>query len=471
MISIRQQLVVGFTVVLITVLAASGIAAYYESRHEVEELFDAELATSARVLQSLIDPELMPDPRGGPVVFETFPEMVAHEEGVGHAEGEEAQPLGHKYEKKLALQVWDSEARLLARSQTAPTSALAPLIRGYSTQQFGGYQWRVFSLYGNARWYQVAERGDIRDELSREIALHTILPLLIAVPVTIVLLLIVIRRSLKPLDALAADVGTREAHHLSPVALRSLPRELQTVVDAVNGLFGRLSAAFERERLFAADAAHELRTPLAALSVHAQNAQTAQNEDQRAESMSKMSAGLARTTHVVEQLLALSRVEPTAADGRWENVDLAVVVEGVISEQKEYAASKDMTLTAMLTERAVVRGNRILLTLLVGNVLDNALRYTPAGGNVEVRVAQDSDAIVLSVSDDGPGIPQALRFRVFDRFVRLTGRHEEGSGLGLSIVRRIADLHKASISINSNSVTDERTGLVFTARFTILGGW
>ncbi|MDH3638740.1 MAG: hypothetical protein OES09_09780 [Gammaproteobacteria bacterium] len=260
------------------------------------------------------------------------------------------------------------------------------LADGYTTQRFGGYQWRVFSLYGRSRWYQVAERGDIRDELSREIALHSILPLLIAVPVMVVLVLIVIRRSLAPLDDLASDVGEREANYLSPVVIRRLPKELQTVVDALNGLFDRLIRAFDRESRFAADAAHELRTPLSALSIHAQNAQNAQDEKQRADSMKKMQIGLERTTHVVEQLLALCRVEPTAASGEWEDVDLSAIVNRVMSELQDLADSKSMNLICNLEAHTMVRGNRTLLSLLVRNVLDNALRYTPSGGRIRLNV-------------------------------------------------------------------------------------
>ncbi len=452
------------------VLAVSGVTGYLQGRHEVEELFDAALATSARVLRSLLDVGLAETAATQPpLVFETFHAFAGRSVGRPSADividNEDALPWGHKYEKKLALQVWDATGRLLARSETAPDTRLAPLAAGYSNQRFGDHEWRVFTLHSGRRWYQVAERDDIRDELSREIAIQSLVPLLLGLPVLIGLVLVVIRRSLAPLEQLASDVGQREANQLDALATPKLPTELANIVNALNGLFGRLRRAFEREGRFAADAAHELRTPLAALSIHAHNALRAQTPEQARHSLNKMQAGLARTTHVVEQLLALSRIDPTAASGEWGDVGLCSVTEQIVTEMRPLADSKNLRLDCDCRSSVVVRGNKTLLQLLIRNILDNALRYTPSGGRIALAVDSDSRGVNLFIADTGPGVPEELRSRVFDRFVRAPGQSAEGSGLGLSIARRIADLHDAVIDLGPNPDSPDAPGLRVTVRF------
>jgi len=435
--STRALLLAGSMAVLIGVLGVAAWLGYEGSADEAAELFDARLATSARVLAALIATQPAPAPGAAPIVV-SFPAPL---EGTPH---DQPGPFGHYYETKIAFQVLDPQGRLLMRSASAPAAAYAPLAPGFSTQQ----NWRVFTLRSGGLWVQPAERDDVRDELAGKLALAAVAPLVAGIPLVLLLLTLLIRYGLAPLADLAKRIARREPGSLAPVALARSTAEIQPVLEALNGLLERVQSAIARERRFTADAAHELRTPLAALKVHAQNAVRAASEAERRASLERMMAGLERAVRLAEQMLALSRAAARAPAGEPVSLRQAVedALEDVLPTLKERAIRVSITGEPPESER-LVQGERDKLATLARNLLDNAARYSPPGSTVRVDIANRNGATRLTVCDEGPGIPPELRERVFESYYRIPGAAGEGSGLGLAIVREIAGQHGATVEL------------------------
>ena len=435
--SIRAVLLGGSIAVLLAVLGAAAWIGFDASQDEADELFDARLATSARVLAALVATQPPRAPGAAPIVV-SFPGPL---EAVGH---DEASPLGHHYETKIAFQVLDAQGRLLMRSASAPESPYAPLAAGFSTQ----LDWRVFTLRAGELWVQAAERDDVRGELSGKLALATVAPLIAGIPLLLLLLALLMRYGLAPLAELARRIARRRPGSLAPIVLARSTAEIEPVLEALNGLLERVQSAITRERRFTANTAHELRTPLAALKIHAQNAVRATSQAERQASLERMLAGLERAIRLVEQMLALSRAAARTPEA--EPVSLRQVLEDALDDVlpvlKERSIKVSVASDPPEAER-VVRGERDKLTCLARNLLDNAARYAPQGSSVRVELAGRNGGMSLAVSDQGPGIPPELRERVFESYYRIPGAAGEGSGLGLAIVREIAAQHGATVEL------------------------
>jgi signal transduction histidine kinase len=307
----------------------------------------------------------------------------------------------------------------------------------------------VFTLPSGSLWIQVAERSDIRSELSEKLAYAAAEPLVIGIPVLLVLLGLLIVYGLAPLGKLAQQIETRQADALTPVSLPRVPAEIAPVLDALNGLLDRLTSALERERRFTADAAHELRTPLAGLKVHAQNAARAGTAAERQASLDRMLVALDRTIHMAEQMLAYNRASASAAPDH-KPVSLRQLAGEAIETLQPRIGARGLKVTLICTPAdgtAEVQGDRQKLASLVGNLLDNAVRYAPDASAIDVALREERGAVTLEVSDEGPGIPEDLRARVFESYYRIPGSTGGGSGLGLAIVCEVARTHGARVEI------------------------
>lgn len=450
----RLQWILLSTITVIWLLMAFG--SYRDVRHEVTELYDAQLAQAARTLLALSEHEL---------------DELRTEDDPGehvHIISGNAEALtGHKYELKLAYQIWvhpeGGAPILMMRSQTAPAEPLSDKTRGYSDQTVGAQRWRVFALSNEAEGFsvQVAENYAVRGELVEYISLRLLSPLLIALPLLGVLMWYGIGRGLRPLVRLAEAVGRREADNLSPLDLKKAPEETRALVGALNNLFSRLERAFENERRFTADAAHELRTPLAALKTQAQVALRSTDEAERQRVLEQVIKGVDRASRMVAQLLTLARLDPEKGLNRRSPVNMCPLVTDIIADMVPVASRKSIDLYLAEPCAGVVSGDGESLMVLIRNLCENAVRYTPEGGSVEVSVTADERGTVLQVADSGPGIAPPQRERIFDRFYRGETAPGEGSGLGLSIVRRIVQLHGAAVELG-----DARLGgLAFQVRF------
>jgi len=411
---------------------------YLDARRELVELFDAQLVQAGRIVLA----------------------GAAHdvEEVLEHAGDDEiAAGFDHHYEQSLHFQIWTSGGRLLFRSSSAlPREPIVPVgSRGFFDRTLAGERWRVLALADREREIevQICQRADLRDELAIAVARNMLLPVVAALPVLALLIWTAISRGLRPLHRLVAELSGRRPEAVAPLAAGPRPAELAPLVRALDGLLERLRERLDVERAFTADAAHELRTPLAALKTQAQVALRARSGDERERALVQVVRGTDRMTRLVHQLLTLARLEPDAAVAH-APVDLAAVCDELVAELAEDAAARDVRLRRGGAPSAPVLGNRQLLAVLLGNLVENALRHGGSGGEVRVEItevteiARDERRFAVDVVDSGPGIPEAERARVFDRFHRLPGSGG-GSGLGLSIAARIAALHGSRLDLRS----------------------
>ena len=349
----------------------------------------------------------------------------------------------------FVVQIWSREGVTLYFSH--PHRVLPNWARmGYANVATSEGTWRVFALQLQGRTVQVAQPMSVRQHQALSAALRILIPSLLLLPALAIGIWMAVGRGLRPLEALAAELSRRQPATLGQLTLPAVPAEIAPVVAALNDLLARLDNASSAQRAFVADAAHELRTPLAALRLQAQLVERATDDPSRAKAVGEFTRGLDRMTRVVEQLLVLARQEPGATAAA-VTVDLATLARDTIAGHIDVAVAKTIDLGARsLDETARVIGDPAALTALLDNLLDNATRYTPAGGTIDVVAGIIDGRPFLEVSDSGPGIPPEDRPHVFDRFYRGRGADEPGSGLGLAIVKAIADRHHADVTLSDS---------------------
>lgn len=436
--SIRRRLLVTLLTIITLVWLFTALSSYQETQHEIEELFDAQLAQSARTLLTVAGHELDE--------LEGIPETTH----IHFLPGDTGDEDGIEYEQKLAYQLWIlPQNKLILRSFMAPETPLSPILSGYSSEVINGQPWRVFSLHEPKSGFQIkmAESLEIRQELTDEITQRMAIPMLIALPLLALLIYLGIGRGLLPLQRLAHSIARREPGRLERVDTSNIPREIEPLVAALNQLFERVEGSMEHERRFTADAAHELRTPLAALKVQAQVALHSRDEAERTHALEQVVNGVVRASRLVEQLLTLARIDPETARGEFVEFALLPLAEEALAALEPFASEKQITLQLQCTSRPRLTGEAQSLAIALRNLTDNAIRYTPPGGTVEIRIEEGAETLQLCIADSGPGIPESERERIFNRFYRLAGQQTEGSGLGFSIVQRIAELHQASVTL------------------------
>lgn len=424
--SIRRRLLVlllaGVAVVWLAMLAASHV----ELREEVDELADARMVQSARTLL-LLDLKSL---------------HLFAENQEGDAEEEHDEHMRH-----VDFAVWRSDGTLLLRSPGAPRTAFDARA-GHATFQDASGTWRSYALYDQRRDFQVrvfepaALRSGLADKLVRRMAQM----LLLALPVLALFIWIAIGRGLRPMATVSRAISSIGADNLQPVTLEWVPAEVQPLVDSLNKLLARLSDSIDRERSFTADAAHELRTPLAAIQVQAEVALAAQDEAQRSLAIRQVITGVQRTTHLVQQLLLLARLDHADASPTQE-ADLDAIAIDSVARFADAAVRRGIVFDVDAQPGCRVHGDPTALSAMVDNLLDNAVKYGREQGRVEVRVARDGGQVCLAVLDDGPGVPEQDRQRLTGRFYRVAGNRASGSGLGLSIVERIAQRFGAGLRI------------------------
>ncbi len=432
--SIRNRLLVHLLIIVTVSWLVQVFITYYEAHHEIEELFDAELAQSAGIIAEL-------------VLKTADPQAIAPGSQLARAQ------YGHKYERKISFQIWEDDT-LILRSQNAPAIPLATH-SGFNDIQIDGGTWRVFTMPSVDGRYTVytAESDEIRHELIYDITGGAIIPLLVALPAIVLLVWLGIGRGLRPLQRVASEVGRRSPHQLTPINGSDIPREILPLSTALNNLLHRLQAAFDMERRFTSDASHELRTPLAGIKTQAQVALRASKKEEREHALHNIIQGVDRSTHLVEQMLTLARLEPESANKEFQAIDLARLAEKAISELLPQADEHRIELSLENhyppALGCTIQGFEPGLLILLRNLLDNAVRYSTEGGSVTVALFQEYNRCCLTVTDTGPGIAETERQRVFDRFYRPDGQSSYGCGLGLSIAQHIAQIHGADILLSS----------------------
>jgi two-component system sensor histidine kinase QseC len=431
--SLQRRLLMLVLGVVASVWLATAVLTWFDARHELDELLDGHLAQAAAILVVQQGQEMGDD---------------------NHGQGVDAPSL-HRYAPKVAFQVFH-EGRLAMRSANAPQQPMAganeDFKAGFETVQIGGAAWRVFSAYGSESDVQVyvGEETHSRANILWAVLRSTLLPMAVALPLLALALWWAIHRSVAPIRRLGLTLARRRPDALDPLSLDGTPAEMAPMVDALNGLFERIASLLESERRFTADASHELRTPIAAIRAQAQVALGETDEASRRHALHNTLEGCDRAIHLVDQLLTLSRLEASAVPVM-ADVDLSALVRQVVADVAPKAIGKGQSLELDAAEPVTVSGNMVLLAVLVRNLVDNAVRYSPRAARIRVAVQRGNGQVTLRVEDSGPGLPEADRKRLGERFFRVPGSDEAGSGLGWSIARRIAGVHHMTLQVDHSA--------------------
>ena len=344
----------------------------------------------------------------------------------------------------FVVQIWTVDGRSIYASR--PHDALpARALLGLADVTVQGQTWRAFSVATRERVIQVAQPLRIREQLAANAALRSVAPLLLLAPAMALAIWWIAALTLKPLQRVVAEVGRRDAASLQPVPSDGLPPEVSPLVSALNALLLRLGQSLDAQRAFVADAAHELRSPLTALKLQLQLLRRAPDEAARQAGIEALAAGTERAARLVEQLLTLARSEPGAPATAMQRLDLGEVVRQAVADTVPLAQARGTAFELQADAPVTVTGDATALAVLVRNLADNAVRYSPPGGRVLVRVFDAAGVPTVQVDDAGPGIPPEEREHVFDRFYRREVGDEAGTGLGLAIVRSVAALHGAQV--------------------------
>ena len=429
--SIRVFLVVVILAVITLFNFVAALKGYQSSMDEADRLFDRLLLDKARLIAYI------------------YTDNTANYGG---------------YDSTFAFQVWQ-QGILLASSVNASSTLIAPLTPGFDYNNFGGYRWRTVAHFDtdNQYWIVAAERTDLRYTLAEKVVMESIFPVLLGLPLVGLLIWLIVGQGLKPLRKLADELGNKRPEDLSPLAYDSSSQELKRIVLSSNKLLGRLEKSLLRERQFASDAAHELRTPISILKVQLHNISEELPDNNR--NVLELAVTTERLRHIVEQILDLYRSSPDQYNASLTSINLTDLVQEVLAQEYPSFEAKNQKLE-FHGQECFIQGDWFALSTLLINLLSNANKYTPADGQVNVSVRESGAHVILTVEDSGEGIPEQQRETVFERFYRVGGdRHqsgEPGCGLGLAIVKHIVESHGASISISHSRFT---TGAAFQVVF------
>lgn len=456
--SIRKFLLINLLLAITVTTTLTAIGNYYLDQKDIQDHLDTLMAISALSYQALLGDDLHQRPL---IKIQDALETIPQKIDAYYQKRFLTDEPPENYLDKFNFQVWTNGGKLLLHSSTAPKSPLTAETDGFSDKKIADQDWRVFTAYNDKAGIRtvLAERYDTRNELGRRIAQDDLYIMLLTFPLSGLLIWIIIGRGLDSLDKVAEEVANRAPTHLEPVDIQEIPEEIKPVIDELNKLFFRLKEGFEREKRFAADAAHELRTPLAALKAQAQVALNSSDIEEKNQALQKLIASVNRSTHIVQQLLTMSRLVPEATSVHDEDdVNLSKLTREILAMLAPSAVEKQIELEFEHDKKIpLIKGNPTALGILIRNLVDNAIRYSNENSQVIVKLMKRENELVLEVSDNGPGIPTELQSRVFERFFRVLGNKSPGSGLGLAIVQQICDLHGGRVTVASPA---EGTGLI-----------
>ena len=421
--SLRARLTGALLLAVLAFAALQAAVTYRPARAETEALFDAQMQRIALSLSGSL--------------------------GAG-ALSDDAPAADTPAAREMIIQIWRADGVMLYRS---PQGRLLPpqTVIGFSDTVAGGEPYRIYALRTATQVVQVAQQTEARGRMAGQLALRAVLPVALLAPVLMLIVWWVVGRAIGPIERVRRQVAARRPDDLAPLPTAGLPAEVRPLVGEMNGLLTRLSAAWDALTHFTADAAHELRSPLAALRLQAQSLQRAPDDATRAIATERLLAGIDRATRLVEQLLALARQEGAGEGAELVSLDLTALARNALADAEPEAARRAIALTLDApTAHVVLRADEAALAVLLRNLLGNALRHTPPGGQVRVGVREEASVIDLTVEDSGPGIAPDERARVQDRFYRVPGTPGHGSGLGLAIVRAIAERHGAALTLDAS---------------------
>ena len=443
--SIRRFLMTSVFGILTIVIAVLAAINYYQLSKQNLQLYNVQLANAAQLLSAIYSDKIHEDREKELTNLLNQSVSSAHKAALSST----TDNFGYfrQNQHDLVFQILNNQTGDMVKSPGAPE---APL----STHDFGfehlnspsGTSWYSYTLTNKTISVIIAVKEAYRKRLDNSIFMHDLIIILIAYIVIAILLLSVIYVGLSPVRRVAKEVGHRDSDHLGAINVKKVPNEIKPLVRELNKLFRRIASSLDREKKFTADAAHELKTPLAALKMQVEVAIREENGQKRAEILEKITTGSNRCAHIVNQLLTLSRLEPEARLSNTEQIDLNATCRQMISMLAASALDKDIDIEFVAPEKnIIIQGNKTSIEILLRNLIHNAIHYHPGGGMIKVALSDRHHKIVLQVIDDGPGVPKDQQKRIFDRFYRQVGQKVQGSGLGLSIVSHIVRLHEGSI--------------------------
>lgn len=427
--SIRRRLLQGLLLGIALSSALTGLLVHRHVRSELDELYNAHLQQLASLLAGQLAPAAGPRPAAPPAADWT--------------------------EENYLIQSWDRDGRLLgAQVPVAGLDAASVPLQaapGLHVRHVHGESWRIYRADGAQLVVQVAQPERARRAAIGETSLSILLPLLLQIPLLAMLALGAVRSGLRPLARLRQAIAERQPNSLTPLDAGELAVELQPLVHTLNALLARLDLALQQQRDFLADAAHELRTPIAALQLQLELLGRAGETAERQRAQAELGRGVARAAELVRQLLAIARSEAQPTLEPPQPLALADCVSSALERHLPSACARDIDLGVTRLEPAHIRCTPGEFDIVLDNLLGNALRYTPPGGRVDLAVYRSGGQVVVEVCDTGIGIPAEQRQRIFDRFYRvLAGNPSEGSGLGLAITQSICQRHGAHIAVTDN---------------------
>lgn len=428
-ISLRRRLLMSVMSAVFLLWIVFGIVTYRVARVEAGEMLDGQLAQTAHLILAQMRYASNKDHDVQQLITLNDAEV-------------------YPYEQSLEFQVWDALGHLWLHSDNSPTTPIAHRV-GYADIRNAGQLWRMLALWSSDHRYQVqvAEPVKDREEVALNMATRSVWPMLLALPLLAGLIYIAVKQSMQPLDEVARSVIARSRNNLEPIDTGAAPREAQPLIDALNNLFERLASALEFERRFTADAAHELRTPLAAIKVQAQVCQISHDAPSRLHALSQVAHSVDRASRLIDQLLGLARLDPLQTLTNVVSFDLRLPLQDGLQEMQFILQEKNQQLEVVLPFAPVMlQGDPEMLHLAIRNLLENATRYTPEKGHIRVGITREPRFIRLWVGDSGPGVLADDLPKLTERFFRGRNISAEGSGLGLPIVKRVAELNGAQLS-------------------------
>ncbi|PKH89929.1 two-component sensor histidine kinase [Pseudoalteromonas sp. 78C3] len=431
--SIRKRLTLILLSMMVLTCFLALVKGYQKSMHHGENLLDNELKIVAGVLIEQ------------PLALSTNAVQVSNNSA------------------QLLYQIWQNNS-LLSGSSSLSNNQIS-FSEGFQTANVAGQRMRVFVMRKNTRKVIVAEPMSKRFELAEAVILSAMLPMLWAVPLLAIFISFFVKYALAPLTRLSKQLATRQANDFTPINWQVTDEEIKPVINRLNDLFKRVETAYLRERFFASDAAHELRTPLSSLKINVHNLASKQSNSQNHQELQAMSQGINRLSNIVEQMLILGRTQPEQWQRQFSEQSLLAITQQVVSEQYDKIDGKNQTIS-LEGDDFVINGDEFTLTTLIANLLSNAIKYTPDNGQIIIKLASSNNGFSWQIDDSGAGMTEEQKERIFNRFYRVGGdQHpsgEQGAGLGMAIVQHIIAIYGASIHLANSPLGGLTVKVTFT---------
>lgn len=442
--SIKRRLIGVVIILSITMITLSLYFSLQFAKHETQEVYDARLGQTAKLF-SLTTSSFHAD-LTDPAIRRQFELWMGHIRQLSGSDDDQDTPYGHPYEQNIIFQFYQTGQLIWSSNKEIDALSPSPVFAGFGDQSTTGGEWRVFQLRTSDKDYiLVAEKQSIRQEIIDEVALSTVIPQLVLLPLFIIILIYFIGKSFRPISELRTAISQRSIQKLDRIYVANQTLELSPLVDTLNQLLEQLDLAWQREKRFTRMAAHEIKTPLTILRLNAENALHSQDKLQLEQDLSNLLQGIDRTDRILHQLLTLAKVDSITNLER-STVELSSLLQSVLSDLVQLALRNDQQLS-LDGDTGEILGDEILLGLLFRNLIDNAIRYSGAGSQINVRLVESDMYYEVFVSDTGPNISDEAREKLFDNFYRANTEKGDGAGLGMSIARDIALLHNATIEL------------------------